>query len=87
MIVILKDGTKQDQVAKLQQYFEAMGLRIHMSQGENSTIMGLIGDTTRVDAELIASLDAVEAYGGFRNPTKTRTASFTRRIRWWTRAA
>lgn len=34
MIVILKDGTKQEQVIKLQQYFEGMGLRIHMSQGK-----------------------------------------------------
>ena len=50
MIVILKDGTKEEQVGKLQKYFEGMGLRIHMSKGENSTIMGLVGDTTRVDA-------------------------------------
>ena len=76
MIVILKDGTKQDQVAKLQQYFEAMGLRIHMSQGENSTIMGLIGDTTRVDAELIASLDAVEAVRRIQEPYKNANRKF-----------
>ena len=76
MIVILKDGTKQDQVAKLQQYFEAMGLRIHMPQGENSTIMGLIGDTTRVDAELIASLDAVEAVRRIQEPYKNANRKF-----------
>ena len=76
MIVILKDGTKQEQVIKLQQYFEGMGLRIHMSQGENSTIMGLIGDTTRVDDELIASLDAVEAVRRIQEPYKNANRKF-----------
>ena len=53
-----------------------MGLRIHMSQGENSTIMGLIGDTTRVDAELIASLDAVEAVRRIQEPYKNANRKF-----------
>ena len=60
MIVILKDGTKEEQVGKLQKYFEGMGLRIHMSKGENSTIMGLVGDTTRVDACLLYTSDAAD---------------------------
>ena len=76
MIVILKDGTKEEQVEKLQKYFEGMGLRIHMSKGENSTIMGLVGDTTRVDAELIASLDAVEAVRRIQEPYKKANRKF-----------
>ena len=76
MIVILKDGTKEEQVGKLQKYFEGMGLRIHMSKGENSTIMGLVGDTTRVDAELIASLDAVEAVRRIQEPYKKANRKF-----------
>ena len=76
MIVILKDGTKEEQVGKLQKYFEGMGLRIHMSKGENSTIMGLVGDTTRVDAELIASLDAVEAVRRIQEPHKKANRKF-----------
>ena len=76
MIVILKDGTKEEQVGKLQKYFEGMGLRIHMSKGENSTIMGLVGDTTRVDAELIASLDAVKAVRRIQEPYKKANRKF-----------
>ena len=76
MIVILKDGTKEEQIGKLQKYFEGMGLRIHMSKGENSTIMGLVGDTTRVDAELIASLDAVEAVRRIQEPYKKANRKF-----------
>ena len=76
MIVILKDGTKEEQIGKLQKYFEGMGLRIHMSKGENSTIMGLVGDTTRVDAELIASLDAVKAVRRIQEPYKKANRKF-----------
>ena len=76
MIVILKDVTKEEQIGKLQKYFEGMGLRIHMSKGENSTIMGLVGDTTRVDAELIASLDAVEAVRRIQEPYKKANRKF-----------
>ena len=76
MIVILKDGTKEEQIGKLQKYFEGMGLRIHMSKGENSTIMGLVGDTTQVDAELIASLDAVEAVRRIQEPYKKANRKF-----------
>ena len=76
MIVILKDGTQAEQIDKLQHYFQGMGLRIHMSQGENSTIMGLVGDTTRVDDELIASLDAVQAVRRIQEPYKNANRKF-----------
>ena len=76
MIVILKDGTREEQVNKLKNYFENMGLRIHMSQGENTTIMGLVGDTTRVDAELVASLDSVEAVRRVQEPYKKANRKF-----------
>ena len=61
MIVILKNQAKQDQVNRLKAYLTNLGLRIDESRGEHSTILGLVGDTSRVDAELIAMLDGVEA--------------------------
>ena len=53
MIVILKQGARQEQIDKLSSFFTGMGLKIHMSQGESCTIMGLVGDTTRVDEDMI----------------------------------
>ena len=61
MIVILKQQAKQEQIERLKQFLVNQGLRIDESKGDHSTILGLVGDTTRVDADLIASLDAVEA--------------------------
>ena len=80
MIVILKHEARQEQIDRLKQFLLGMGLRIDESKGENSTILGLVGDTTRVDADLISS-------AAFRNPTRKQTVSSIRRIRWWIAAA
>ena len=76
MIVILKQNAPQEQVDKLKEFLSSMGLRIHFSQGENSTIMGLIGDTTRVDPDLIATLDAVEDVRRIQEPYKNANRKF-----------
>lgn len=76
MIVILRQDAKQEQIDKLKQFFTGMGLGIHWSQGENSTIMGLIGDTSAVDEDLIASLDAVESVRRIQEPYKKANRKF-----------
>ena len=76
MIIILKREARQEQIDKLKEFFVKQGLGIHMSEGEHATIMGLIGDTTRVDADLIATLDAVEAVRRIQEPYKQVSRSF-----------
>ena len=76
MIVILKQDAQQEQIDKLTNFFTGMGLRIHMSKGESSTIMGLVGDTTRVDEDMITSLDAVEAVRRVQEPYKKANRKF-----------
>ena len=76
MIVILKHEARQEQIDRLKQFLLGMGLRIDESKGENSTILGLVGDTTRVDADLISSLDAVEAVRRVQEPYKKANRKF-----------
>ena len=57
MIAVLKPGVSGEQSAKLIEWFEEQGVKVHVSQGEFQTILGLIGDTSRIDAELVESLD------------------------------
>ena len=68
MIVILKQEARQAQIDRLTAFFNQMGLKVHLSQGEHSTIMGLVGDTTRVDEDMIATLDDVEAVRRIQEP-------------------
>lgn len=49
MIVIVKSTARPQEVEQLKKEFEAMGLQIHLSQGANTTLMGLVGDTTCVE--------------------------------------
>ncbi len=76
MIVILKNQARQEQIDKLKGFLQGLGLRIDESRGDHSTILGLVGDTTRVDADLIASLDAVEAVRRVQEPYKKANRKF-----------
>lgn len=76
MIVILKHQAKQEQIDKLKVFLTNLGLRIDESKGDHSTILGLLGDTTRVDADLIASLEGVEAVRRVQEPYKKANRKF-----------
>ena len=76
MIVILKQEAKKEQIDRLKDFFTGMGLGIHFSQGDNCTIMGLIGDTTRVDPDMIVALDAVESVRRIQEPYKNANRKF-----------
>jgi len=76
MIIILKHQARQEQIERLRVFLGKMGLGIHMSEGENHTIMGLIGDTTQVDADLLTTLDAVESVRRIQEPYKKANRKF-----------
>ena len=61
MIVVLKPNVKNEKRDELISWFKEMGLGVHVSVGKFQTILGLIGDTTKVDMDLIGSLDIVDA--------------------------
>ena len=60
MITILKQGTTKEQRDNLVKWFESQGLMVHISEGEFQTVLGLVGDTSRIDEGLIDALDIVE---------------------------
>ena len=76
MIVILKQEARQAQIDRLTAFFNQMGLKVHLSQGEHSTIMGLVGDTTQEDEDMIATLDDVEAVRRIQEPYKKANRKF-----------
>ena len=64
MIAVLKNGTSQKQIDNLINWIESQGLSVHLSTGEYQTIVGLIGDTTKIDEDLLQSLDIVVSVVG-----------------------
>lgn len=76
MIIILKDNPEEKQLDNLTQWLRSMDLDIHFSKGENTTILGLIGDTTAVDIDLINALDIVQAVKRIQEPYKNVNRKF-----------
>lgn len=60
MIVVLKSDVMKEKQDQLVDWLRSMNLGVHISEGENQTVLGLIGDTSKVDMELIESLDIVD---------------------------
>ena len=70
MILILRQNTPQAEVDKLSAYFEAQDLIIHLSKGTQHTIMGLVGDTTKLDTSTLSAIDIVESVKRVSEPFK-----------------
>ena len=57
-------------------WFRSMGLEVHISEGQYKTIIGLIGDTTKVDINLVESLNMIESVKRITEPFKNANRKF-----------
>ena len=76
MIAILKAGTPQEQIDNLIRWLKSQGLNIHISHGEYYTVLGLVGDTDKIDMDLLASLDIVQDVKRVTQPFKRSNRDF-----------
>ena len=76
MIAILKNGTTPAQTQHLVNWLKAMNLDVHISEGAHVTVLGLIGDTSRVDMDLLKSLEMVESVKRVSEPFKQANRKF-----------
>ena len=76
MIVALKPGVTKENREQLMDWLQNLGLHIHVSEGEYQTILGLVGDTTKVDMDLVASLDIVDSVKRVTEPFKCCNRKF-----------
>ena len=76
MIAILKSGTTPEQTQHLVSWLKTMNLDVHISHGAEVTILGLIGDTSRVDMDLLKSLEMVDSVKRVSEPFKQANRKF-----------
>lgn len=76
MIAILKPNTTPEQQKSFTDWLKSQGLDVHISNGKYQTVIGLVGDTTKLDADLIASLSMVEAVKRVSDPFKSANRKF-----------
>ena len=70
MIVVLKPGVAPEKKERLIQWLEHQGLRVHVSEGEVHTVLGLVGDPSHLDLDLVGSLDIVDKVSRVTEPFK-----------------
>ena len=76
MITILRKDASPEAVAHLIAWIEKKGLATNVSQGENETVVGLVGDTTKIDPFLLESMDIVERVQRVSEPFKLANRKF-----------
>lgn len=76
MIAVLKNGTTAVQRENLIKWLTAQGLKVHVSEGEFKTVLGLIGDTAKVDIDLLSGLAIVDQVTRITEPFKNANRKF-----------
>ena len=76
MIIALKKDIRKEEQDRLIAWLESYGVRPHISEGEFQTVVGLVGDTTRIDTDLISGLDIVQSVTRISEPFKKANRKF-----------
>ena len=76
MVIIVKQHTREERIRELIQWIESQNLRTHISTGDFSTVIGVIGDTSKLDEDLISGLDIVEGVKRVSEPFKSANRKF-----------
>ena len=76
MIIALKKEIRKEERERLIAWLESYGVRTHISEGEYQTVIGLVGDTTQIDTDLIRGLDIVESVTRISEPFKKANRKF-----------
>lgn len=76
MIAILRKDASEAAIEHIVAWIEGKGLVAHVSRGENETVIGLVGDTTKIDPFLLESMDIVQRVQRISEPFKKANRKF-----------
>ena len=76
MVIILRDNPAQQQIDSLVSWLKEKNLDVHIVKGAEQTIIGLIGDTSKIDMDSIKTMDIVEDVKRIQEPYKNVNRKF-----------
>lgn len=76
MIIICKNSAPQSRIYSLIEELKTLGLETHCSVGTQSTIIGLVGDTSKVDIDSLNAIDIAEKVQRVSEPYKLANRKF-----------
>jgi len=76
MVIILKNGSSKESVAKLEEIIKAKGVKVNRIEGIAQNIIGLVGDTSVIDVENLLAQECVEDIRRVQEPYKNANRKF-----------
>lgn len=76
MVIVLKVNPNKEQMESLISWLESKGVIVHTSIGISSIILGVVGDTSKIDIQLIEALEIVESVKRIQEPYKNANRKF-----------
>ncbi len=76
MIAVLKNNATTDQRDHLINWLKSQQIEVHLSEGQEYTVLGLVGDTSKIDTELLESLEMVHSVKRVSEPFKQCNRKF-----------
>lgn len=76
IVITIKPEAKAEQIEILQAWLAKQQIATHISRSAEHILLGLVGDTAAVDAELLRAMDIVEKVERIREPFKNANRKF-----------
>ena len=76
MIAVLKHGVSNEQRDNLITWLRSQKVDVHISEGAYQTVLGLIGDTSKIDMDLLSGLDIIDTVMRVTEPFKSANRKF-----------
>lgn len=76
MIVVVKNDAPENKFTELVNMLKSWGVQLNISRGTDSTVVGLVGDTSQIDIDLIEAQDIVESAKRVQEPYKKANRKF-----------
>jgi 3-deoxy-7-phosphoheptulonate synthase len=76
MVIVMKPEVQQSAIEKIQKKMESLGCQVHISQGENYCLLGLVGDTSKINPSQIEANMYVERLIHVQHPFKLVSRMF-----------
>ena len=79
MIIVMKSGATMKETSSVLKQIEAHGFKPHMSKGEETTVIGVIGDERKLDLANFTTLPGVEKVIPILKPYKLASRDFQKK--------
>ena len=76
MIAVIKPNTPDEKIEHLIGWIKEQNVDVHVSRGHEYTVLGLVGNTSKIDMELLGCLDIVESVKRISEPFKQCNRKF-----------